>query len=268
MLLPLLLTFSTLGCPDFTLEQSMALAEKHQLAAIELRALGGTLDVPAYLAQTYGTPAQLAARMADAPVRIVALDTSLRLVGNTPADREAFLRFVPWAEALGVKWLRVIDGGRAAGADEIASAVATMRWWRELRGKNGWRTDIMIETHDMLVTAPAIRRFLAAVPDAAMLWDTHNTWKRGGEDPLAVWRIIKTHVVHIHVKDSISRPSEKYPFTYVLPGTGEFPMAPLRAVLRSEYQGPVSLEWEKVWHPYLQPLDDALTAAEKNRWWP
>ena len=26
----------------------------------------------------------------------------------------------------------------------------------------------------------------------------------------------------------------------------------------------VSLEWEKLWHPYLAPLDDALAAAAKR----
>lgn len=29
----------------------------------------------------------------------------------------------------------------------------------------------------------------------------------------------------------------------------------------------VSLEWEKLWHPYLAPLDDALTAAAQRQWW-
>ena len=29
----------------------------------------------------------------------------------------------------------------------------------------------------------------------------------------------------------------------------------------------VSLEWERLWHPYLAPLDDALAAAAKRNWW-
>jgi len=263
----MLLTFTTLGCPDLTLEQAMALAAKHHLAAIELRSLGGTLELPSYLAKTYGTPQKLAAGLAGAPVKVIAFDTSLKMIGNTPADREAFLQFVPWAEALGAKWLRTFDGGKTADAAEVAEAAATMKWWRELRAKNGWKCDIMVETHDAFVTTPAILRFLAAAPGAPILWDTHHTWKKGGEDPVATWRAIKAHVVHVHVKDSISVPVLKYSYTYVLPGTGEFPMKPIISVLRAEYQGAVSLEWEKVWHPYLAPLDEALTAAGKNQWW-
>jgi sugar phosphate isomerase/epimerase len=263
----LILLFSTLGCAELSLEETLALAAKHRLPAVELRALAGTVELPAHLAKTYGTPAALAARLAGQPVRIQSLDTSFKLIGGTAADREKLLEFVPWAEALGVPRLRVFDGGFKLDAAELAQAVATLGWWRELRRAQGWRTDLMIETHDSLVTTAAIRRLLAAAPDAAILWDTHHTWKKGGEDPVATWRAIRASVVHMHVKDSVSRPSAKHPFTYVLPGDGEFPIAPLLAVLRAEYAGPVSLEWERLWHPYLPPLDEALAVAVRRGWW-
>ena len=97
---------STLGCPEYSLEEVLALAERHRLDAVEIRALSGTVDVPAVLAATYGEPARLAARLRSAPTPIVSLDTSLKLADNRPEDRAAFLQFVPWAEACGVPWLR------------------------------------------------------------------------------------------------------------------------------------------------------------------
>jgi sugar phosphate isomerase/epimerase len=82
------------------------------------------------------------------------------------------------------------------------------------------------------------------------------------------WPAIRDLVVHVHVKDSIAVPSAKHPWTYVLPGAGRFPIAPLLEALRAdEFAGSVSLEWERMWHPYLPSLDEALTAATKNRWW-
>ena len=83
----------------------------------------------------------------------------------------------------------------------------------------------------------------------------------------ATWRAIAPHVVHIHVKDSISQPSAKHPFSYALPGEGEFAMAPLRAVLAAEFTGCVSLEWERLWHPSIAPLEAALAAAAARNWW-
>jgi sugar phosphate isomerase/epimerase len=256
--------FSSLGCPEFSLEQTLALAQRHALPAIELRALGGTVDLPEYLTRTYGSPAALAGNLRGQPVRIIVLGTSLKLVGAAPGDREKFLAFVPWAEALGVPHLRVFDGGVTLDSAELAEAAATMNWWRGQRVQHGWQTDLLVETHDTLITAGIISRFLAAVP-AAILWDTHHTWKKGGEDPVATWRTIGSQVGHIHVKDSVSRPGPKHPFTYVLPGAGEFPMAPLRRLLESEYAGAVSLEWERLWHPALPPLEAALQAAAG--WW-
>ena len=126
----------------------------------------------------------------------------------------------------------------------------------------------MVETHDSFFTGETITRFLSLAPAAAVLWDAHHTWKHGGEMPAATWRAIKASVVHIHVKDSISRPSSRHPFTYVLPGRGEFPSTELFSVLRTDqFAGPVSLEWEKFWNPELASLDEALTAANNHAWW-
>jgi sugar phosphate isomerase/epimerase len=258
---------STLGCPELTLEAVGALARQHGIGDIELRALAGTMDLPAHFAAVYGTPEKLAVLGWAMGVKIVGLSTSLKAVGGTGADRTAFLQFIPWAEALGVPWLRVFDGGQVADAAELAEAAATVKWWRELRAKNGWKTDIMIESHDSLLTAAAVQRFLEMSPGTAIRWDTHHTWKKGGEDPVATWRAIKDAVVSIDVKDSVSRPSAKHAWTYVLPGEGEFPMTPLRAVLQAEYSGPMSLEWEKLWHPYLPQLDEALRVAKQRGWW-
>jgi sugar phosphate isomerase/epimerase len=214
-----------------------------------------------------GTPEALARRLAGSRVRVASFDTSLHLIGGDERERTKFLEFLPWAEALGVPWLRVFDGGGAGGDAELAEAVETVRWWRRLRTANGWRADIMVETHDSLTGAAAIGRFTAAAPGTGVLWDAFNTWYKSGEDPLATWSAIRGDVVHVHVKDAIRIPGSAHPFTYVLPGSGEFPMEPLAAALRAGFGGVVSLEWEKLWHPYLQPLDQALSAASERGWW-
>ncbi len=166
-----------------------------------------------------------------------------------------------------MKWLRVFDGGKPNVAD-FSAAQATMRWWKELRTERGWKADVMVETHDSLFTAEKIAGFLAALPRAAILWDAHHTWRKGGEDPAITWAAIRRNVVHVHVKDSVDVPSARHPFTYVLPGDGGFPIARMLTALRADgYAGLVSLEWEKMWHPYLPPLDEALTVAQSRGWW-
>ena len=261
--------FSTLGCGDLSLGEVAELARRHGIGALELRTLGGTIDLPAYLAGNYGTPEKLAAEVKRLGVRVVALDTSFRLMDSPVSERPKLLEFVPWAEALGVKWLRVFDGGRGLDDGALAAGAESLRWWRDERQMRGAAVELMIETHDTLFTAETLRRFVAAMPEGAawFLWDTHHTWKKGGEDPLVTWRAIAPRVVHAHVKDSVSVPSGNLPFTYVMPGEGEFPMEALRATLAKEFSGVVSLEWERWWIPGLAPLEEVLAAAQRKRWW-
>ncbi len=253
--------FSTLGCGSFTLDEVCALAHLHGLDGVELRALGGTLDLPGWLEARYADPAGLARSAAGNAVGIVSLDTSFKLVGAIADERASLLRFVPWAEALGVKYLRVFDGGsRRYDSDEIAEALANLAWWRRLRADHGWSVDLMIETHDSLLTSSDISRFVSAAGRVNVLWDSHHTWKKGGENPVHTWSVIGGHIVHVHVKDSLAG-------IYVLPGTGEFPMTPLREVLSKEFFGTVSLEWEKWWQPNLPDLAFALAVAKHTHWW-
>ena len=265
----MLRAFSTLGCPDADLDAAIALAAKFGLDGLELRALADTINLPSYLATHYGAPEGfgLAARAFKIP--IVALDTSLHLADAKSSDREQFLAFVPWAEAAGIRWLRVFDGGtHLSERGAIAAAAETVKWWRDVREEYDYGVDIMVETHNRLFNTPTIKRFLNAAPTTSLLWDSHHTWKQGGEDPVATWRAIQAHVVHIHIKDSVPIPTPTHPYKYVLPGAGDFPAAALRGALGADnFSGVLSLEWEKLWHPDLPSLDVALRTAADSGWW-
>jgi sugar phosphate isomerase/epimerase len=259
---------STLGCFEFTLPQIAGLAREYSLDAVELRGVAGELDLPAHFAAAYGTPHNLVTEVRRLGLRIVSLDTSFRLADGSESDRASLLAYVPWADALGVRWLRVFDGGSPQDPMTQSRALETLTWWRRERRAHGWSCDLLMETHDALFTADAINRFTDAAGGIAILWDSHHTWKRGNEDPVTTWRAIRSHVVHIHVKDSVSQPSGKHSYTYMLPGEGEFPAVALFAALRvDDYRGVVSLEWERLWHPELAPVADALTSAAKRNWW-
>jgi sugar phosphate isomerase/epimerase len=265
--MPIHRAISTLGCPAFSLDEALALAGRFQIDALELRALSGSLDLPAVLEQTHGTPDAWAASLRAGSVRIHCLNTSLALTKAGDAQRAAFLRHLPWAEALGGLSLRVFDGmaGDPAGR---AAALETIRWWRDMRAANGWNSELVVETHDTLLTGAAILDFAGATGGARILWDTHHTWRKGGELPAVTWRAIAGFVSHLHVKDSAGRAGGNDPYAYVPPGEGEFPMSDLLAVLRADgYTGVITLEWERLWHPSLPSLEAALEFAMRNRWW-
>lgn len=268
MRIPFTLCFSTLGCPELTLDESVRLAEAHRIPAIELRALESSIDLLAIFERIFGLPSSAKEWIAAQPVRIAALGTSFRIIGNSAADRGVLARLAEWADAFDCPYLRVFDGGESGSKSELAEAADALAWWRDLRRSKDWAVDIMVETHDAFAAPPALMRFLAADSACHILWDAHHTWRKGGEAPTTTWGKIHERVVHLHVKDSRISDNESG-YAYCLPGEGEFPMRPLVDMLVADgFRGVVSFEWEKLWHPDLATLPEALDAARQHAWWP
>ena len=258
--------FSSLGCAELELAAVLELARQYGLAAVELRALADTIDLPAYFQRRCGSPDKLAAVVAAAGVRVVALDASFQLGNPDEAQREELLALGPWAEALDGVPIRVFDGSKVMDAAMLAAANAHLAWWSQTRRRRSWHSPLLVETHDVLFTAAGINAFLAAMPaGTGILWDAFHTWGKGGEDPVQTWAAIKAAVRHIHVKDGV-RVAPGQPLRHTLPGQGEFPLRALLTQLQADgYAHALSLEYGRKWHPYLPPLPEALAALKG--WW-
>lgn len=262
---PFTWAFSTLGCYDHTLEATMELAQRFGIDALEVRTLEGRMDLPKLFTERYGDVEGLKTALERGGCRIVALDSSHRLLGGSAESRQELLDFATWGEALGMPYLRVFDGGHfepSLTEAQRAEAVAEVAWWREQRAAHGWSIDIMIETHDSLLTAAHVEALQEALDaPVTVLWDAHHTWKKAGEDTFVTWEALRPYIRHIHIKDSIAEATELDPFTHTLPGKGEFPVQALVERLQAEgFDGVVCLEWERYWRPKIAPLEDALEA--------
>ncbi len=257
--------FSSLGCPELGLDEMAALAVRFGIAAIELRFIGGDNDPARYLERCYGVPERLAAALEGFRVTFPIFGSSLRLIGRTEGHMQELERISPWLGALGVRYIRLFDGGVAGRLDEddLAAARDSLRWWGRFRSEHGLSATPLIETHWALNNTASCRRFYRTLPDAPpLLWDSHHTWRPGGEDPEHTWRALRRHIAHIHIKDSLPAPDRDGHRRYVLPGQGDFPVRRLLDRLKSDgYRAFVSLEWERRWRPELPPLDQALAAA-------
>jgi sugar phosphate isomerase/epimerase len=263
-------TFSTLGCPELGLDDICKLARDFGISTMELRATENTVEVPSLFKKRFDKPEALARYLEDQQVGICSLDTSLKLVGNDEDARKAFLEFLPWADAIGADMLRVFDGGSVDDGlndDAYKQAQETIDWWNQQKESHGYKTDIGIETHDSLVHNQSLDRILQAHPNLKIIWDTHHTWKKAKEPIETYWKHLGSNTCNVHIKDSISVPSARHPFTYVNLGDGEFPLDKTLALLKQEsYTGYVSIEWERMWHPYLSDIKEALSKARELNW--
>lgn len=262
---------STLGCHELDLDATCALAARHDIHTLEIRALEDRQDLPQYLDETFPDSGTVQAILDQHKQSIVALNSSFKLVGSQEGDRRELLEFARWAEMLNIPYIRAFGGGSMAeplSAAELDEASENLRWWHGVRQSNEWNTRLALETHDGFSGGARCIELQAhcEIP-LDLIWDTHHSWKLGGEAPQETWNLIAPLVRHVHIKDSISVPSARHPYTYVLPGTGEFPAQEVLSILAAnDYEGVVSLEWERKWHPYMPPLEEALAALVSNGW--
>lgn len=250
-----------MGCARLCLPEIAALANSWGIEQVELRSVSGRLDLPAcFAAQGWlkGSPTQVLGGM---PVRIVNFSSSITLTTDFADAAAEMAAYAPLMAHYDTPWLRVFDGKLSLPAD----IERIWRWlddWEQLRTANNWRFNLLLETHDSLLTPDAIATaFAKDHPHVKLLWDPHNIWKHTGATPLENWQALRQWTRLIHIKDSVSVPDTRHPYSYTLPGKGEFPLQALLTQLEQDsFDGPVSLEWERLWHPQMDPIERALAS--------
>ena len=253
------LCFSTLGCAERSLTDIFALARAYRIPCLEFRGIGGIIDnreipdfAPDRLAQT-----RAALDRAGLTARVIGASASF----HDPREREASLAeahtAVQIASALGAPYLRVF--GNNTGDDPAAatqSVIEGLSLLAEDAAAHG--VTALLETHGDFNCAETLAPILEALDGRAgfgLIWDVMHTYFATGRDFQPLYRLLRPYIRHVHVKDCL--PDR----TQVLPGKGDIP---LRAILdqlsADSFDGCVSLEWERKWHPELPPIEEALTA--------
>ena len=255
--------FSTLGCVELNFPQILGLAAEFGIPAIELRGFSGRMDMPQLCAELGLTPARVDELCRMHHTRLALAGSSVKLSTATPTDLAELIQFSAWADSLRIPYVRVFGGGtwgQPLHDADYAQAAQFVEAWRREQTARRWRVELLLETHDAFSTsAPCLELNRRLAEPLNLIWDSHHTWRLGGDPVQSTWRQIGGLVRHVHVKDSIDRPSARHPYTYVLPGEGQMPWNELILLLEREgFAGCISLEWERFWHPYLPPLREAL----------
>jgi fatty-acyl-CoA synthase len=119
---------------------------------------------------------------------------------------------------------------------------------------------IGVETHDAFSSSAVLAELLALVssPAVGAVWDSHHP-HRMGESPRQVWANIGPRVLLAQVKDARLDSMRKDGWQLVLLGEGEVPVREMLGLLAAGgYPGWISVEWEKRWHPEIEPPEVAL----------
>jgi sugar phosphate isomerase/epimerase len=255
--------FSTLGCPKWDWLQILNFASGHGYAAVELRGLQDTMDLPQ---RAEFAPAKLAttkAQLAQHELVISCLGSSANMHEMDETKRAAQLdegrRFIDLAQSLGAPYVRVFGNQYVPGVAREEMLAHIARGLRELGDHaHGKGVTVLIESHGDFTDSPSLQAILerAASPNVALLWDAHHTFVSGKEEPEETVRRLGSYIRHTHLKDSVPAGNDR---RYVLTGTGDVPVRrQVEALQKIGYRGIYSFEWEKRWHPDIEEPEVAL----------
>jgi len=243
------LAFSTISCPDYTIDEVAAAAARHDFDGVELYALDGAVLSPELLVERR---AELTSALGSLPVVCINSFATLHSADDVArAAAEAAIRStMESAAALGCSKVKAFGGEiphqpSPTVFDAIAASIERVAEHGRSLG-----VGLVVETHDGFSKGATLRELLDRVGRAGMdaLWDVHHPY-RMGESAEETDRLIGDRVVHVHVKDAV-RDGEGWDYRPL--GDGELPVREvIRALARRGYDGYLSIDWEKMWHPEL-----------------
>jgi len=259
------LCFSTLGCAGLCLAESARLGKTHGMSGIELRGIAGETDarkIPDLAAEHAADSRALLDEVGIVPV---VLGTSCKF--HDPGKRRAALdegvASAKAAAGLGIPFIRVF--GNDAKPDAATATRSVIEGIGELCAAAG-DVIVLLEVHGDFNRSEALMPVIGAldrggVRNFGLIWDVAHSDRAYGSEWQRFYNDIAPWVRHVHIKDHvrIAAGSGTRSFRLTMPGDGEIPIRDIvRRLALDGYSGYFSLEWERMWHPELPPIEDAL----------
>lgn len=259
-----LLSFSTLGCPDWELEAIVVFAKELGYDGIELRGIKRELDLTKCRElATASARKQTADMMKAAGLKIVDLGSSCTLHFADGAERTKNIdegkRFIDLANAIDCPFIRVFpnifpkEQTREKTIELISAGL-----WQLAEYAKGSTVKVLLESHGELVYTEDLLKVMASAAHAntGLIWDVCNMWSVTKEEPAHVYQQLKKYIHHTHIKDAKLVDGKPQ---YVLLGRGDVPIMQAVDILANDnYKGYYSFEWEKLWHPEIEAPETAL----------
>ena len=259
-------SFSTLACPDWSIERIIAKASEFGYDGIEWR--GGPQG---HVQPTMSTArkAVLQKMLMDTELIAIAVTAYTSFVSPLAEERQSNIdelrRYVDLAAELDAPYVRTFLGELPQGIRLDAEIYERISYCLNTAADyaNSAGVKIAVEPHDDFVLSSSIVPILRQVqhPALRVIWDIGNAFS-AGEDPEDGFELLKNRLAYVQVKDGKRRGAE---WQLCSLGQGHVPLAQaFKLLFVNEYEGALSVEWEYAWHPELDPPEIALPSAART----
>jgi len=253
------LSFTTLGCPDWSFEKILHEASAMGFQGIEIRGLDGEMLAEKIAQFQPGVQRDTLRALRNAGLEMCGFGTSINFhdVDKTEEMLAQGRVSIDVCHAMGIPAIRVFgdkigDRDEAQVISQVISGIQALCDYAE-----GTDVQVLLEVHGEFNTLERVLGVAEKVErdNFGVLWDIEHSDKIYGDDFMAFYEPLKKYIKHTHFKDHIRAGGE---FKLCRLGEGDIPMAAIaRQLLADGYDGWFSLEWEKKWHPELPAAEVA-----------
>lgn len=256
------LSFTTLGCPKWDLDQIISRAAEYGFDGIDFRGIREQMEI--YRLPEFAEHAQKTRRKIEqAGLKVSCFSSSVYLFSTEKREQHVheIEQYARLCETFGTPYIRVFGGkiGQTDRKQAVDIVVQHARKLAQIAKRHGAK--LLLETHDDWTAANDVKAVTDAVgpEELAVLWDVHHPYRTLGEKPQETWAVLGDRIEYTHWKDSRLNPKREKGFEYCLMGEGDVPLHEIYEVLvQNGYEGWFTFEWEKRWHPELEEPEIAF----------
>jgi sugar phosphate isomerase/epimerase len=253
------LSFSTLGAPDWSMDDVLKYGKQYGFDGVGFRGLKGQMDhtrIPEFLPENRKATLK---KFRDAGLDIMMMLSGAKLVQRDKAERDKHLAEaranIDLAADMGAGLIRVFGGPIPADVkkDEAYGwVVDSLKALGDYGAKKKVR--VLLESHDDFTDTYVVREIMERANHqwVGVLWDVHHPYRTLRQTMKEAWNNVGKWTYDTHFKDSVIDATEKVGHRYTLIGEGEVPnLEALQLLKDNGYKGYLTFEWEKAWHPAI-----------------
>lgn len=256
------LSFSTLGCPDWSFADIISAACDLGYDGVEIRGVANELDgtrIPQFQPDRAQKTKDL---LAGKGLEIACLTSACYLndkniAGDTLCKAK---EYVDTAARMGVKNVRVLAdyGPEQSGQLDDGFIAEQLKNVAQYAAPKG--VTVLVETNGYFANSTRLAKLVDKTGEAnvGVLWDIHHPYRYFGETPEFTVQTLGDFIRHVHLKDS---KIEDGKLKYTLLSYGDLPVKDCIERLEAiGYDGYYSLEWVKRWDLSLEEPGIAFAA--------
>lgn len=248
------LAFSTLGCPEWSVEQILDTAEKYGYQGVELRGIQCGMEPGNITCLLPENREKTLKAFEKRGIQLCVYGTSVHFHDPETVEQhyQTALEALAFCAACGIPMMRIFGNEVKPETEEAQLAQIACYCTKLCKEAEKVGVKVLLEVHGNLTTVERLLYVAERVENPAfgIIWDVGHTHVNYGMQFAVFYRALKPWICHIHMKDAIHENGKQHHLCPI--GEGHLPLREIVDMLNAEgYQGYFSLEWEKRWHPEL-----------------